>query len=305
MTRIIEPGTLETPAGSLPVIRLAGRDVFRTRAARLRALAEGHALGDYLRFLSALAGAQDEALAVMHHVALPDARLLAQAREHGMPPLAANSLARDPVWRAALASILNSLSTVPMPDASRAVIERLQAADAETLERLADSTVSGDPAKLDRAAAPFIAAALQVYWLHLVTRLGVEAFAPLPGTHAVCPCCGSAPVASVVRIGGEEQGLRYLTCSLCQSQWHVVRIKCAFCDTTKDISYYEIEGGNAAVKAEQCASCGSYLKILYMEKDPNLDAVADDVASIALDVLMAESGMARGGVNYYLIGGDA
>jgi FdhE protein len=41
-----------------------------------------------------------------------------------------------------------------------------------------------------------------------------------------------------------------------------------------------------------------------MEKDPNVDALADDVASIALDVLMAESGITRNGVNFFLLGGS-
>ena len=109
---------------------------------------------------------------------------------------------------------------------------------------------------------------------------------------------------SVVRIGAADHGLRYLTCSLCNTQWHAVRIKCVFCDTTKGIAYYGIEGGSAAVKAESCDACQGYLKILYMEKDPNVDALADDVASVALDVLMAESGITRHGVNFFLLGGS-
>jgi len=99
---------------------------------------------------------------------------------------------------------------------------------------------------------------------------------------------------------GSDHGLRYLTCPLCSTQWHAVRIKCVFCDTTKGITYYGIESGSAAIKAESCEACHGYLKILYMDKDPNVDALADDVASIALDVLMAESGIARRGTNFFL-----
>jgi FdhE protein len=138
----------------------------------------------------------------------------------------------------------------------------------------------------------------------MATSLGASAFASLPTPH-LCPVCGSEPVASVVRIGGTEQGLRYLHCSLCNAEWHAVRIKCVYCDSTKGISYYGIEGGSPAIKAEHCEQCASYLKILYMEKDSGVEAVADDVASLALDVLMAESGYGRNGVNPYLIGGDA
>jgi len=303
-TGIIEPGTLERPAGELPFLRLPERVLFQTRAERLSALAESHALGDYLRFLAAVARAQHTGLGLVRDVPLPATEQLARCREHGLPPLGTQGWTRAPVWRAVLRHILASLESTPMPEPARAAIARLEMTDDTGLERLADELLAGDYARLDRASAPFVAAALQVYWLHMATSLGLEAFSRI-ATPSLCPVCGSHPVASVVRIGAAEQGLRYLSCSLCSAEWHAVRIKCVFCDTTKGISYYGIEGGNAAIKAERCDACESYLKILYMEKDPNVDVVADDVASVALDVLMAESGVARNGVNFYLLGGDA
>lgn len=293
-----------TPDGDLPKLHLPPRDNFRQRAARLRALAEGHAIGDYLRFLADLAAAQDRALVQLRNVEMPSPEALARCREHGLPPLGAGTLKRDPAWRAVLTQLLADMEPSLATEAARTTVTRLAKMDAEALERLADLMLAQNHAQIDRAAAPFVAAALQVYWQHMAASLGPEAFAPLE-THSACPCCGSAPVASVVRIGAEDQGLRYLTCSLCSAQWHVVRVKCAFCETTQDISYYGIEGGSAAIKAERCESCQSYLKILYMDKDPNVEATADDVASLALDVLMAEAGVGRGGLNYYLMGGDA
>lgn len=303
-TGIIEPGTLERPAGELPFLRMPERGLFSARAERLNALATGHALGDYLRFLAALARAQHSALGLVSNVPLPTNEQLARCREHGLPPLGTQGWTRAPVWRDVLRHILASLESTTMPEAARAAIARLEKTDDAGLERLADELLAGDYAQLDRASAPFVAAALQVYWLHMATSLGLEAFGRI-ATPSLCPVCGSAPVASVVRIGAAEQGLRYLSCSLCGAEWHAVRIKCVFCDTTKGISYYGIEGGSAAIKAERCDACESYLKILYMEKDPNVDVVADDVASVALDVLMAESGVTRSGVNFFLLGGDA
>ncbi len=301
---VIQPGTIEPPAGGLPELRLPDRHVFETRAARLESLASGHALGDYLRVLARLARAQHAALALVRGVLLPDTACLAQCREHGMPPLGAQGWARSPLWRAVLHQVLSELAAGTLPAAARETIERLQQLDDAGIERLADQLLAGNFTGLDRASAPFIAAALQVYWLHMATSLGAAAFAPLPIPH-LCPVCGSEPVASVVRIGGAEQGLRYLHCSLCNAEWHAVRIKCVYCDSTQGISYYGIEGGSPAIKAEHCEQCASYLKILYMEKDSGVEAVADDVASLALDVLMAESGFGRNGVNHFLIGGDA
>jgi FdhE protein len=109
--------------------------------------------------------------------------------------------------------------------------------------------------------------------------------------------CGSYPVAGIVRSGGEEQGLRYLCCSLCAAQWHMVRIKCSSCASTRGIDYYTLEHSNGAVKAESCDSCGAYLKLLYLEKENRMEAMADDLATIALDMLMENEGKTRCGIN--------
>ncbi|MBS6209517.1 MAG: formate dehydrogenase accessory protein FdhE, partial [Proteus hauseri] len=114
-----------------------------------------------------------------------------------------------------------------------------------------------------------------------------------------CPVCNSMPVASMVQIG-TTQGLRYLHCNLCETQWHVVRIKCTNCELTGKLNYWSLDSENAPVKAESCGDCGSYLKILYQEKDANVDAVADDLASIVLDAKMEEEGFARSSINPFL-----
>jgi FdhE protein len=303
MTRInvIQPGTIEAPPGEIPFLLLPERNAFQTRAARLSALAEGHALADYLRFLAALTRAQHEVMSLFQDVRLPDAQQLQLCREHAMPPLGTRGWERDLAWREALRGILMELEAGALPEATRETIARLKDTDDASLERIAETLLATDDdyQNLDRSAIPFIGAALQAYWLHLVTTIGAGAFGRLDIPH-LCPACGCEPMVSVVSTRGSDHGLRYLTCPLCSTQWHAVRIKCVFCDTTKGISYYGIEGGSDAVKAESCEACHGYLKILYMEKDPNVEALADDVASIGLDVLMAESGLTRRGTNFFL-----
>ena len=83
---------------------------------------------------------------------------------------------------------------------------------------------------------------------------------------------------------------------------HVVRVKCVLCGSTKGISYQELEGASGNVKAETCENCRGYVKILHQHKDPALDPVADDVASLGLDLLLRESGYRRGAVDPFLIG---
>src|SRR5258708_3274455 len=146
---------------------------------------------------------------------------------------------------------------------------------------------------LEVAAAPFLMAALQVYWVALASRLTPENVAELkvPG---LCPMCGTLPVASVVRTDARSQGYRYLHCALCATEWHLVRITCSQCQGTANIAYHSIEGGSEAVRAESCDACHTYRKILYQEKDTNVEPVADDLASLALDLLTSEAGHHRG-----------
>jgi FdhE protein len=117
-----------------------------------------------------------------------------------------------------------------------------------------------------------------------------------------------------VRIGGDTNGYRYLQCSLCSAQWHMVRIKCSACQSTKGIGYQALEAlpGHAlpaagaspgVVQAETCDSCGSYLKIVHMDKDPMVEPIADDLATITLDLLVSEAGYHRQGANLMLLFG--
>jgi FdhE protein len=258
---------------------------------------------DYLGFIAKVARAQERMLGEMPALALPSAELLSRSLEHGMPPLDPHSVKRDPLWCDMLRRTLRHLEPQTEGTAN-SVVKRLDAERDEFYEAQASKLLAGISLGLDLAAAPLIAAGLQLYWVHLVTTLGIDAFRPID-VASVCPACGSRPVASVARSGGAENGQRFLHCSLCSTEWHMVRIKCSNCEETKSINYFVIEGGTEAVKAEACNECGTYLKILYMEHDPRVEATADDLASIALDLLVADTGKLRSGQNLMLIHGDS
>jgi FdhE protein len=51
------------------------------------------------------------------------------------------------------------------------------------------------------------------------------------------------------------------------------------------------------VRAETCEECHGYRKILYQEKDPAVEPVADDLASVNLDLLLGQSGYHRASGN--------
>ena len=302
--RILDPGEIQAgAAGGAPLIRLPDTEkLFRQRAARLRQLAGGHALSDYLQFVAAVSDAQHDMLKAVPGFCLPAASLLDQSRAHGMPPLNAVDHARDPAWRVTMRGLLKHLEKTT-DGTARDQVQRLADEDDEFYEAQADRVLSSVTAGLDFACAPLIAAGLQVYWVSQVAALGAAALVPLD-VPTVCPACGTRPVASVARSGGAAGGHRYLHCALCATEWNMVRIKCSDCEATAGIHYFGIEGGAEAVKAETCDACSGYLKIFYMEKDAQVEPTADDLASTALDLLMADAGKLRSGPNLMLFAAD-
>ncbi len=301
MQRILQPGQIEALAQrSIPRIRLPQQtEVFSSRAARLRELAATSPIGDYLSLMATLVDAQHVALLERAQAvtALPDAGQLALAREHGMPLMQAAGRRREPDWRNLLNQLCSAAGSAKGFPASVAdTCARIARAPGEAIEAQADALLTARHAEVDGAIAPFIMAALQVVWVDTSSRLAATEVQPLdvPG---VCPVCGTLPVASIIRTEQPYQGYRFLHCALCASEWHMVRVTCSQCQATKDLGYHSIEGGSDAVRAESCDACHTYRKILYREKDANVDPVADDLATVALDLLMAEAGYHRGSGN--------
>jgi FdhE protein len=302
MTKTLQPGQIEAAAGSIPELRLPPADLFLMRARRLEQLAEDHAMGDYLRFVAQLARAQHELLNAGPTGHLPADDRLAQCREFAMPPLAPAGLARLSGWHDTARHLARTVQPA-LTAVGQAALQQVVEGEDAWLDEQATRLLDIDTQHLNAAVTPVIGAALQVHWTHLARQLD-SAQVARPEHPNLCPVCGSHPVSSVVRIGGAENGLRYLHCALCASEWHVVRAKCSNCDNTRDIAYYHLEGGNRVVDAESCPECETYLKVVHQEKDPQADPVADDLASLTLDLLMDEADTARSGINWYLVQGQ-
>jgi FdhE protein len=294
--------------------------LFAERQMRLRQLARGHAMGDFLLFIAELARVQQAALARFPAVPLPDNAALDLAAQRGLPPLSAVDWPRSAAWQAALREMVAGLRTAA-PAGVLPALERLAGAESEWLEQQADCLLTGVMTGLDLACAPIVAAALQVYWVHLVASVlqqhgkAGNPFGRLDD-ETLCPCCGSRPTASLTRSSGESLGQRYLHCSLCSTQWHLLRIKCSHCLSDKHLAFQsldtadapEAEGGQraaqAVVQAETCDDCNHYLKILHSDRDAFVEPVADDLASLTLDLLVSETGKLRHGVNLMLLFGE-
>jgi FdhE protein len=300
--QIVRDGSIGGPVPIIPSVRLPAADLFQARAGRLLTRAEGHSIADYLRFTAALARAQDAFSRQRPAPPLPAPALIQSCIDHGLPSISFSGHRRHPYWREALASILEIMARDSLPAAARQAVAVLARTEAERLESTATALLAGNYPELDAAQAPFIGAALQVYWTGMVSQID-PALLARPAEDGLCPTCGSRPMASIIRIGGAEQGLRYLVCSLCAVEWHMVRVKCAACAGTKGITYLGIEGSTDAIRAECCDSCKSYLKIFNLEKDTSLEVCADDLASLALDMLVSDEGYDRAGPNLLFLPG--
>jgi len=276
--------------GDIPHLRRLGVPaLFRRRAERFRALAAGHAMGDALELFGRVAEAQAEAIA----------RLRLSPNGRDLPATLPLDASRPPggEWREALRLVAGALEGAPMPEAAREALARLGRLGEAELDRLGSRLACGDFAGIDLAAAPFAAAGLQTYYAALAALVPPEAVERSPSG---CPLCGSPPVAGLV-LGDDK--LRYLACSLCGSQWHHTRLKCSHCAATRGISYFSLEGDPGEVKAEACDACKGYVKLFYLEKRPAADPVADDLATLPLDLLVSEQGFGRIGPNLFLLPG--
>jgi FdhE protein len=121
------------------------------------------------------------------------------------------------------------------------------------------------------------------------------------GAGGSCPVCGAPPVAGV--IDGTTR-LRHVACSLCGAEWNVRRVTCVACDADARLAYFHVEGEDGA-QAEACEECGGYLKLFDLERRPGVEPMADDAATLALDLLMADAGFWRLGASPLLAVAEA
>jgi FdhE protein len=298
MQRILQPGEIEAldhtsfPRVLLPV----PASLFAERAARLRQLADGNPIADYLLFVAQIMDAQHKAAATVE-ISEPDAAIIARAQEHSMPLLPAVDHI-DPAWQTVLDDMLDSLEAgnQALPEPLQPLIKELRSLDADTRNDIAKKLLQKEVAARHIGMAPFIMAALQVVFSQRAANISPKDI-PLTDPASICPICASEPVASIVRIGGKIAGHRYLHCGTCACEWHMVRVKCTHCESTKGIHYQGVDGLGEVVLAETCDECGSYRKLMNQEKDPLANPLADDLASLMLDLLMSDTQFQRASPN--------
>ncbi|WP_440972543.1 formate dehydrogenase accessory protein FdhE [Pseudomonas koreensis] len=307
MATILEPGEIEAAASSPPFLYLPPHNLFSLRAQRLEHLAEGHALADYMHLIAGLCRVQQQVMDDPPLSTPIDEQRLDVCQRHGLPPFAADTLVREESWQAYLDALLQRYVPPEQPAVLDAVATLGEASPGQ-LRAWAVALVSGQYSLVPAALVPFLGAGLQVAWSHWllsVPNLQLKSGDSL----SQCPGCGSPAMAGVIRHRGKHNGLRYLVCSLCACEWHVVRVKCVYCESSKGLDYLSLEddrhaANQAPIRAEVCPACNSYLKLVYLENDAEGEALSADLTSLLLDMRLAQDGFQRLAPNLLLAPGD-
>ncbi|MFC0266567.1 formate dehydrogenase accessory protein FdhE [Kushneria aurantia] len=297
------PGGVVEP----PEVVLPQHTIFRERARRLRDLSRRmRPMSDFLAFAARLAQAQHQVLQKRQSAFTPNADAFAVAFKHGMPPLSVQALRADIDWQDDLDALLDAVE-LNVGQAQQRLIAELRRLDEAQRRTLAAAVLDGaSGSEAQRALMPLVAAALQVAWLRQATLLPQPPKRAEGRAQTVCPCCGALPVASVVQIGRDRSRVRYQQCAICATEWYMERARCTQCFHTGKLDYLglEDEQGSRAMplRAEICGDCGSYQKIIHRDMEADAEPFCDDLASLGLDIRIAEErDVGRSGYNPWMI----
>src|SRR5262245_14251504 len=165
-TRLLSPEEIAVQAGQqVAYLRLPERaTVFAEREMRLRQRASGHAMRDFLLFAAELAHVQHGLLQSPPPVTLPDRATLDAASRDGVAPLPAATWPRDPAWRDQFRGLVDKLLPRLAGSPAAEVVRALRGQDDAWLDQQAERLLNGVMLGLDLAAAPLVAATLQVHW---------------------------------------------------------------------------------------------------------------------------------------------
>jgi FdhE protein len=135
---------------------------------------------------------------------------------------------------------------------------------------------------------PFFARALlQPYFEATAAR----STAPIPtGEIATCAYCSEKPQVGVLR--GEGEGARRaLICSMCSNEWNFRRLVCPGCGEERNDRLPVFTASDFPhARVEACDTCRCYLKTIDMTRDGLAVPVVDEIATVALDLWIAERG---------------
>lgn len=283
------PGVIQIDPVIFPVLD----KLYTRRIQRLSTQADAQGEnGAYFRFLVRLVQAQQQHL-VQNPLGSDDAAAIHALL--GQQPAAAqlqSSLLNINYWQKAFTALTQQVVSALSPTVGESLLAL--SADKDQLAHAASYLLQQNYQQVDAGGAVVLWAALSTSWAQAVA---LESSTAQSGTQTVhCPCCGAPPVASLV-LGGAREGLRYLQCSLCEVRWHRVRAVCVDCGASGKIDHWTLDDAKSAIQIETCGDCNTYIKTFRLDYDPELEALADDLGSFALDAAIEAEGFRRIGLN--------
>ena len=108
-----------------------------------------------------------------------------------------------------------------------------------------------------------------------------------------CPDCEGPPVVSLLR-DAAHGSRRSHVCGTCLKESPASRLGCHACGESdlEKMSVYRTDATDPA-RIDACDSCRTYLKTIDLTKDATACPIADDLASVTLDLWARESGYHR------------
>ncbi|MGX2954898.1 formate dehydrogenase accessory protein FdhE [Shewanella sp. JL219SE-S6] len=288
----LAPGS-ESPLELKPLKAADPASVYLRRAKRLEVLAKDSPLADYLELCRRLVAVQVK-LAAKEDFGLPPAWDKSEGE-----PLTDLGPSADSYWQSLLQQLLSEL--LPQVDESVARVLRLLMQQApEQLSAWGQALRQGNLSAVPARFSLFLWAAMGLYWSHWAPAVIQRMDQRRVEQQSLCPVCGSHPVASVI-VDEPRAGLRYLHCSLCESEWHYIRAHCTCCGHDKEMNLWSLDDYQANVRIESCEACHGYTKMMFLEKAPLMDVAADDLATLMLDSQLNEKGYGATTVNPLLL----
>ncbi len=103
-----------------------------------------------------------------------------------------------------------------------------------------------------------------------------------------CPICGSHPEVAFL----DQDGKKFLICSLCAHEWQTRRMGCVFCDSMeKDDQHYFFSNEEKEYRVYMCDNCHNYLKLVDLRKlDRSFFPKLEQITTLHLDYKAQEKG---------------
>lgn len=257
------------------------------------------AYGALIDFYGQVFAAQAQSRA---HIALDpiiiDPALLALKQENGMPLIDPSQFLIDPAQAGILLEKLCDLATAQAP--------KLANTGEKILAALRNGDLDLEPvflALLNNQDLEKTATLLDVP-LDELTFFVFSAMAPSIQSCAVqlaaylkdapqlkkgyCPICGSHPDVAFL----DQEGTKFLLCSLCAHEWKTHRMGCVFCDSMeKNDQHYFFSSEEKEYRVYMCDNCHNYLKLVDLrELDRSFFPKLEQISTLHLDYKAQEKG---------------